>query len=259
MTAAYWSRVLLASSLSEYLNIKRMQLLTIDPSLATRPIIDVFVGQEGELIKVFRDSLINRSPFLDSQLARGVKALAFPDFEPQIFRAFVQWLYNHPLGILTTTNDFQACIMLNRFARSVSVDKLANQTMDEIRSYFLSHMISTDLVEFLYTNTTYIKLRVLICFELVLHARDNYRRTGSMIDAGLTRLLEGRGQFAEDFTNLMALCTKNRITWTPGRTFQKEFNCLYHTHLYSAEYDVAISPRNQFAATKIREAFCCVQ
>ena len=257
--AAYWSRELLASSLSEYLNIKRMQLLTIDPSLATRPIIDVSVGQEGELIKVFRDSLINRSPYFDYQLARGVQALAFPDFEPQIFRAFVQWLYDRPLGTPNTTNGIQDCITLNRFACSVSVDKLANQTMDDIRSYFLSHMISTDHVEFLYNNTTYIKLRVLVCFELVLQARDNYSRTGSVIDASLTRPLEGRGQFAVDFTNLMALCTKNRITWTPGRTFQKEFNCLYHTHLYSAECDVAIAPRNQFAATKIREAFCCVQ
>ncbi|CAL8584716.1 hypothetical protein XPA_010303 [Xanthoria parietina] len=36
------------------------------PDLATRPIIDVSVGQEGELIKVFRDSLINRSPYFDS-------------------------------------------------------------------------------------------------------------------------------------------------------------------------------------------------
>lgn len=259
LTAAWPSRVLLASSPSEYQILERMQLLIIDPSLATSPILDVSVGHDSELIKVFRNSLINRSPYFDSQLARGVKALAFPNVEPETFRAFVEWLYDRPVETPTTTIGIQDYIILNKFARTVSVDKLANQTMDEIRSYCLSHMVSTELVIFLYNHTSNIKLRVLFCLELVLQARDNYSRMGSLTNASLTCLLERRGKFAVDFTNLMALCTKSRITWTPGRTFQKEFNCLFHTHLHSAKCDVTIAPRNQFAATKIREAFQCLE
>ncbi|KAL8749539.1 MAG: hypothetical protein Q9199_007621 [Rusavskia elegans] len=234
-------------------------LLTIDSSLVSRPTVDIYVGPGRELFKLHRVMLINRSPYFDSQLAAGVKGLTYPAVTSDTFREFVMWLFNHRLETPTTTLGIQQCISLNKFARTVRMDELANQTMDGIRSYCLSNqMVSTEVVEFLYAHTAHIKLRVLFCFELVLQARHNYIRMGTLIDASLTRLLEHRGRFAVDFAKLLAHCTSNRITWIPGRTFQKEFDCLFHTYLHSTECNVNVAPRNQCAETKIREAFQCI-
>ncbi|KAL9630937.1 MAG: hypothetical protein Q9204_004467 [Flavoplaca sp. TL-2023a] len=140
------------------------------------------------------------------------------------------------------------------------MDRLANEVMDKMRAYLLANqMISAEVVEFVYDNITNKKLRVLFCLELVLQARENLDTIGTLFNATHSRLLERGGKLASDFPKLQAHCHKNRINWKPGRTFQPEFVCVFHTHLHSANCGVYVADKNISAVTKIHEAFACIE
>ncbi|KAL8864791.1 MAG: hypothetical protein Q9198_009641 [Flavoplaca austrocitrina] len=139
------------------------------------------------------------------------------------------------------------------------MDGPAKKVMDKLRAYHLAHqMISAEVVEFVYANTDDKKIRVLFCLELVLQARENHNTTDTLLNATHNRLVKRGGQLAADFPTLQAHCHKNKINWKPGRTFQPEFVCVFHTHVHSANCGAHVADKNMSAVTKISEAFACI-
>ncbi|KAL9007310.1 MAG: hypothetical protein Q9180_009702 [Flavoplaca navasiana] len=220
----------------------------------------MYVGPDRKKFKFFRNQLLNQGPYFESQLRAHVDSLDFPESKTDTFWKLAKWLHGHHPRTPASTLDVNNYILLYQLAIDTSMDRLANKVMDKIRAYHLANqVISAEVVEFVYANTNDKKLRVFFCLELVLQARENFNTTGILLNATHDRLVKRGGQLSADFSTLLAHCHKNRINWKPGRTFQPEFVCVFHTHLNSANCGVHVADKNISAITKIREAFACVQ
>ncbi|KAL8976100.1 MAG: hypothetical protein Q9205_007831 [Flavoplaca limonia] len=227
--------------------------------LATDGTIAMYVGPDRKKFKFFRTQLLDQGPYFESQLRAQVDSLEFPEYKTYTFWKLAEWLYDRRLGTPTSTHNVQAYVLLYKLALEKQMDRLANKVMDKLRAYHLANqMISAEVVAFVYANTDDKKIRVLFCLELVMQARENHNTTGTLLNATYNGLVKRGGQLALDFPKLMTHCHKNRINWKPGRTFQPEFVCVFHTHLHSANCGVYVADKNISAVTKIREAFACI-
>lgn len=219
----------------------------------------MYVGPDREKFEFFRNQLLDQGPHLKSALEAHVESMDFPESNTNTFWKLAEWLHKHRLRTPASTRDIQTYILLYELAVENDMDRLANKVMDKLRAYHLANqMVSAEDLEFVYDNTTNKKLRVLYCLEMVLQARENHNTTGTLLNATHDRLVKRGGQLSADFSTLLAHCHKNRINWKPGRTFQPEFACVFHTHLNSAKCGVNVADKNIFAVTKIREAFACI-
>ena len=202
----------------------------------------MYVRPDHKKSKFFHNQLLDQGQYFESQLRAHVDSLEFPEYKTYTSWELAEWVYHRRLRTPTSTHDIQTYILLYKLALDKSMHRLANKVMDKIRAYHLAHqMISAEVVKFVYDNTTDKKLRVLFCLELVLQTRENLDTIGTPLNATQGGLLERGGKLASDFPKLLTHCHKNKINWKPGRTFQPEFVCVFHTHLHSANCSVHVA------------------
>lgn len=185
-------------------------------------------GQTAKAFYVHTELLISRSPYfrdvLDSQRPGAEpNPMSFPDLDEFAFALFVRWMYGAMLNGPSDYHSMQHYLALYVLALHFRIERLCNEIMDMVRSYYRTANMTAPAyrLQYVYEHTDKPNaMRRFLINTAAYRALCEGGISGSIRDC----LFKG-GELSLDFMKALIDCHKSGMV-----DCRRGLDCLWHEH-----------------------------